>query len=274
MIKFMPIRNPFEIEGFCTAFNFRWSDNYAFSGERHNFWEIVFVKSGEVEITEDENVYQMGEGGLIFHAPMEFHRIKSVGGTEPTGFILSFCINGDLPESLTEGVFTLDSIQMSEYERICRLAVDFVSNPQNTELGQEASMLLSAFILRLQRNLYNKALSSSQSASEYRRIVSFMSENDESNLTVEEIARLNAVSVSYIKLLFSSYAGVSPKSYFNDLRLRKAISLLADGLSITEVATRMNFSSPSYFCTFYKKRVGYSPTKQRQNSPGIIDRLI
>lgn len=273
MIKFMPIRNLFEIEGFCTAFNFKWKENFIFSGERHNFWEIVFVKSGKVEITEDENVYQMGEGTLIIHAPMEFHRVKSIDGTSPTGFIVSFCTSDDLPRSLTEGVFVLDAIQINEYERICKLAISFVNNPSRTEIGQEASMLLSAFILRLQRNLDNKALSSSQSASEYRRIVSFMNENDEKNLTVSDIAKENAVSVSYVKLLFSTYAGVSPKSYFNDLRLKKASSLLLQGFSVSEVSTRMNFSSPSYFCSFYKKRVGYPPAKQRQQAAGSTNHL-
>lgn len=273
MIKFMPIRNLFEIEGFCTAFNFKWKENFIFSGERHNFWEIVFVKSGRIEITEDENVYQLGEGGLIIHAPMEFHRVKSIDGTSPTGFVISFCANGDLPRSLTEGAFILDALQISEYEKICKLAISFINNPSKTQTGQEASMLLSAFILSLQRNLDSKALSPSQSASEYRRIVSFMNENDEKNLTVSDIARENAVSVSYLKLLFSTYAGISPKSYFNDLRLKKASSLLLQGFSVSEVSTRMNFSSPSYFCSFYKKHIGRSPAKQRREVADGVGRL-
>ncbi len=273
MIKFMPIRNSFEIEGFCTAFNFSWKENYIFSGERHNFWEIVFVKSGMVEITEDENVYQLSEGGLIIHAPMEFHRVKSAGGTSPTGFIISFCANGDLPFALTDGVFILDALQISEYEKICKLAISFINNPSETQIGQEASMLLSAFILHLQRTIDSKALSSSQSASEYRRIVSFMNENDDRNLTVSEIAKENSVSVSYVKLLFSTYAGISPKSYFNDLRLKKASALLLQGFSVTEVSTRMNFSSPSYFCSFYKKRVGHTPTKQKQEMADTLNHL-
>lgn len=270
MIKFMPVRNIFEIEGFCTAFNFSWKENYIFSGERHNFWEIVFVKSGTVEITEDENVYQLSEGGLIIHAPMEFHRVKSAEGTSPTGSIISFCASGDLPLPLTDGVFLLDALQIKEYEKICKLAISFVNNPAQLQIGQEASMLLSAFILRLKRNLDNRALSSSQSASEYRKIVSFMSENDEKNLTISDIAKENAVSVSYIKLLFSTYAGVSPKSYFNDLRLKKASTLLSQGLSVTEVASLMNFSSQSYFCSFYKKRTGHPPGKERQESTDIL----
>ena len=270
MIKFMPIRNLFEIEGFCTAFKFAWNEGYSFSGERHNFWEIVYVKSGEIESTEDENVYTVGAGGIIIHAPMEFHRIKSSGGTRPSGYIMSFSATGDLPPSLTEGVFMLDAVQIGEYEKICELAVGFANDPSDTRLGQEASLLLSAFILRLERGLDAGSLSKTQSAEQYRRIVSFMESHVTENLTVEEIAKELSVSVTYVKLLFKNYAGISPKSYFNDLRLKKASSLLFQGFSSTEVSSRMNFSSPSYFCSFYKKRIGHPPIRQRKETVDII----
>ena len=263
MVKFTPIRNIFEIEGFCSAFKFSWKENFIFSGERHNFWEIVYVKSGEVEITEDENIYTLRAGEVIIHAPMEFHRVKSSGGTSPTGYILSFSTAGELPAPLTEGVFMLDAVQIEEYERICSLAIGFVENSLDARLGQEASLSLSSFIMRLERELGTGSLSKTRSAEQYRLIVSFMGEHVTENLTVEDIANSLAVSVSYIKLLFKTYAGVSPKSYFNDLRLKKAFSLLESGSSVSEISYLMNFSSPSYFSSFCKKRVGEPPTRQK-----------
>ena len=266
MVKFTPIRNIFEIEGFCSAFKFSWKENFVFSGERHNFWEIVYVKSGEVEITEDENIYTVSAGEVIIHAPMEFHRVKSSGGTTPTGYILSFSTAGELAAPLTEGVFMLDAVQIEEYEKICSLAIDFVENPSNARLGQEASLSLSSFIMRLERELGSGSLSKTRSASEYRRIVSFMDKNIDRNMTISDIAREISVSVSYIKLLFKTYAGISPKSYFHGLRIRRAGDLLGEGLSVTEVSERMNFSSPSYFSSFHKKRVGEPPTRMNRHS--------
>ena len=66
------------------------------------------------------------------------------------------------------------------------------------------------------------------------------------------------------KLLFNTYAGISPKSYFNQLRLRHANELLSIGLSVTEVAELMNFSSPNYFSAFYKKHTGISPSERQK----------
>ena len=105
-----------------------------------------------------------------------------------------------------------------------------------------------------------------QSAIEYRRLASFMSEHVNENLTLTELAAKNNVSVSYVKLLFGTYAGMSPKAYFNQLRLRRATELLREGKTVTEVADLMNFSSPNYLSAFYKRLSGTPPT-ERQKTP-------
>ena len=67
----------FTVDGFYTAFRLDRDGSFVFTGESHDFWEIVFITAGAAEITEDENVYLLGENQMILHAPMEFHRIKS-----------------------------------------------------------------------------------------------------------------------------------------------------------------------------------------------------
>ena len=264
MLSFKPINNAFTIDGFYSTFFFDWDDSFVFSGESHNFWEAVFVESGEVEVTEGENVYILSKGNIIFHAPMEFHRIKSAHGSSPRGFIMSFTATPTLPKAISSGVFSLDPNQISEYSAICKKAYDFNINSPNELLGQEISARLSAFIICLCAKSTASGASMTQSAIEYRRIVSFMLENLCENLTLADIARENNVSVSYVKLLFSTYAGISPKCYFNQMRLRRATELLSLGLSVTEVSDRMNFSSPNYFSAFYKKHAGISPSEQQK----------
>ena len=264
MVKFRPIKKSFQINGLYSAFGFQWDESFVFSGESHDFWEAVFVYSGEVEVTEDENVYILGEGDLIFHAPMEFHRIKSAQGSCPKGFIFTFSALGEFPKRLSEGIFSLDPAARKEYEDICQLVQSFSSDPENASTGQELAASLEAFLLRLGHRSVSPVRSMSGSAMEYRRIVSFMSERVMENLTLSDVARENNVSVSYIQLLFSNYAGVSPKAYFNKLRLRRAAELLGEGFSVTEVADQMSFSSPNYFSAFYKKHTGYSPSEQQR----------
>lgn len=264
MLKFKQILNQFTIEGFYSAFSFDWDDGFAFSGENHNFWEAVFVEEGEVEVTEDENVYVLGAGNMIFHAPLEFHRIKSSGGSSPRGFIFSFLTTGELPEAIKGGVFTLEPTQVSRFKSMSEKIHSFVNGNGSSLLGTETAALLTEFIIMLASRQGISDNSMSQSAMEYRRIVSYMSENVRDNLTLSDVALGNNVSVSYIKLLFSNYAGISPKSYFNQLRVRHANELLTAGISVTEVANLMSFSSPNYFSSFYKKHTGISPSERQK----------
>lgn len=264
-MEFRPISNVFEIKGFYSAIKYNWDEKFIFNGESHGFWEAVFVESGMVEVTEDENVYLLGGGNLILHAPMEFHRIRSAQGTSPKGFIFSFLTLGELPESLRSGVFTLEPSLLKRYCDLCEKIYQFFHFPSSPTQGQEVGALLSAFLIKLGSRSAVSGISMTQSATEYRNIVSYMSQNVHLNLTLSDIARENNVSISYVKLLFSTYAGISPKSYFNQLRLRRASELLDEGRSVTEIATAMNFSSPSYFSAFYKRHTGISPSEQQKD---------
>ena len=87
------------------------------------------------------------------------------------------------------------------------------------------------------------------------------------NLSLEDFSIENNVSISYLKLLFAKYAGISPKAYYTNLRVRHATELLKEGMSVAEVADQMAFSSPNYFSSFYKKKTGVLPSEIRKKGP-------
>lgn len=282
-----PINRRFLIDGIYTSYRFLWDESFVFTGESHDFWEIIFVKSGKVEITEDENIYTLGEGNAILHAPMEFHRIKSAGGTHPTVLVLTFSHIGEIPSGLREGVFTLDAPLAAEFEALNGAAMKFIkeaekavakahpsdggeAKPPSTEnaiFGQELADRLSLFLIKLSSRVSARGgASMTQSAVEYRKIISFMTEHVSENLSLTELAEENNISVSYVKLLFSTYAGISPKSYFNQLRLRHATELLKSGKTVAEVSDLMGFSSPSYLSAFVKRLSGAPPTVHQKNA--------
>ena len=267
MLRYTPVERIFEIKGFHSAFCSKWDENFSFGGENHDFWEAVYVKDGSVEVVENENIYVLEKGDMIFHAPMEFHRIKSAGGSSPTVFIMTFSVLGELPSALNSGVFSLEPSFSGDYEKICKAVLDFRADSSNALLGQELTDRLSIFLVKLSSRPHHGEGSMAGSAIEYRKVVSLMSESVMENLTVSDIAKKSNLSVSYIKLLFKLYAGVSPKCYFNQLRIRRATDLLRMGESVSAIAAAMNFSSSAYFSAFYKKLTGMSASEQRKNTP-------
>ena len=78
------IERKFTVTAFFSSLNFSWNKDFVFNGESHEMWEIVYILSGKVEVTENEKIYLLEKNNMIIHAPWEFHRIKSADGTSPS----------------------------------------------------------------------------------------------------------------------------------------------------------------------------------------------
>ena len=258
---FVEFKRPFSIYAFRTALEYHWNEHFTFAGEAHDFWEIVYVISGTVEVTEDERIYRLTTGNMVLHAPMEFHKIRSVEGTAPHVLIMTFFHTGELPASLKEGVFSLSVEEQEEYEAIFRRIYSFYHKEDTGEYaGQECADGLSAFLIRLSHSHSAKeVLVHTRDALLYHKLIQVMTHHLYENLSLEEIAANLPISISYMKVLFRRYAGIGPKSYYSHLRCKEAIKLLQTGLSAAEISGIMNFSSPSYFSVFFKKMTGVPP---------------
>ena len=86
-----------------------------------------------------------------------------------------------------------------------------------------------------------------------------MTEHIYDNLSLEELAAINKTSVSNIKALFKRHSGTSPMLHYSRLRCTEAIRLMSEGYSAAETANALNFSSPNYFSTFFKRMTGKPP---------------
>lgn len=261
MVKEIP--HPFLIHGFHRPNDFHWDEHFVFLGEKHDSWEVVYVLAGEVECTEDERIYHLKPGDMLFHAPLEFHKIRSYARTEPHVFVFSFESSGYLPESLKNGVISLSEEERNTYERLFSTALEIffgqITDPDRCFL---CSVELTAFFFRLAMgHEASQVLSPSRPAQEYHKLVLAMSRGVRKNYALQELALQCNVSVSYIKDLFARYAGISPKAYYSKLRCEEAVRLLESGLAVQEIAEMMQFSSASYFSEFFKKHMGVTPGK-------------
>lgn len=247
-------------------------DNFIFDGEIHDFWEIVYVDSGNIEVVENDEIYLLQEGDMIFHAPMEFHRIRSDKNTTPHVLNLSFTAKGSLPANLKEGIFKLDNEQKNTFLSL----FDFVKNnlltsaESNAFIGQEAAGRISVFIMHLCNTLKaTETVSTTPSALTYKSLVKMMNDEVYNALLLEDFAKRSFISVSYIKTLFLRYAGISPKTYYNNLRIEEAKKLLSQGMSVNAIAEKMNFSSPNHFIRFFRNGTSSTPFQYKKNTKQV-----
>ncbi len=267
------IQKPFELTAFFSVFRQTHQGGFTFPGENHHFWEIVYVVSGGIQAIENTEVYELKEGDMILHAPMEFHSIRNHRDTSAKVLITTFSVAGTLPENLSGGIFALSAKERADFEAIfCRLENFWKQQPPNQLDGLFCANQLSAFLIELAGSSSARRMVSSHSALEYRRVIEAMNDNLYTNCTLNELAQELCISVSYMKMLFKRYGGISPKVYYSQLRCNEAIRLLQSGLPAADVAEKMNFSSPNYFSTFMRRQTGELPS-QYGKAPDSAQRL-
>ncbi len=77
---------PLLVQEIYTVHYFEYTTGCSFSGESHNFWELLYVDKGDIQVTAGEQTCRLRRGQLIFHAPGEFHAFSNLG-TAPTWHI-------------------------------------------------------------------------------------------------------------------------------------------------------------------------------------------
>ena len=127
-------------------------------------------------------------------------------------------------------------------------------------VGQECADTLSSFLIRLSDTHAEKEqIVYTRDTQIYKKLIDVMEQHTCSNMTLDEVADMVPISVSYMKVLFERYAGISPKNYYNRLRCTEAIRLLQSGLTVAETSDRLMFSSPNYFSRFFSRMTGMPP---------------
>ncbi|MBQ7039053.1 MAG: AraC family transcriptional regulator [Clostridia bacterium] len=267
------IKRTVQIDAIVSFFNEVFEYDHYFSGETHNFWEIVCVLSGKVGVTANKDVYLLESGTAIVHEPMEFHSIWSEKGTAPEIVILSFYAKSmpdlsgrlcQLSEETAEELRTL----VGDAHQIFTYGDEREIEPTEIIPGKEsdASLLVTRIECTLHKLLATQNegfIHQSQSAKNYRFILSVLEKNLYKKLTVTDIAVLCNMSESNLKKIFYKFAGCGIMHYFNSMKVKKAAEFIGNGLSVKEAADRLGFTDQNYFSTVFKRITGVSPAKYK-----------
>lgn len=246
--------------------------NFYFPGESHDFWEAVFVCDGNVTATADERIYRLNSGKLLFHKPMEFHRIWTDAENAPHLMILSFKASGSGMRRFENCCFELN---LNQRKRIAEITSFFPRPPYTDDEIVEtdpltlnrAATLLEALLLDLMDRSEYSGHAMTGDEIQYARIVNVMKQNCDRTLSVEELAKLCNLGVSNMKRIFAGFSDVGIAKYFLSLKVRRAMELLDEGLSASKVAEALDFSEISYFYTVFKRETGMTPTQYKKSHP-------
>ncbi len=98
------------------------------------------------------------------------------------------------------------------------------------------------------------------------KVIRYVRENYQTIAGVDEIADKFYINRDYLTRVFSRYTGLTVHDYIRIIRIKRAKTMLADGMGVTETAYACGFNSTSYFIRVFGKSVGMTPSKYRKKS--------
>ena len=260
-------------------------EDYFFPGERHNFWELLYVDRGEILVETDRfpEPICMRQGDLILHRPNEFH---------------SFYANSLMPHNLLVLSFSTPSPAMEQFDhqvlfrrhpavrlilgQILDAAKDSFSSPlgdpnvprlirrPEAPFGSEQILInyLELLLITLYRSIGTFSGSESPeqpakfSANYVDTAIDYMKANLTTRIRLEDICSQATVSRSQLQKAFSRQTGKSVMEYLASLRIAEAKFLIRTRrMSFTEIAERLCYSSVHHFSRQFHAAVGMSPSE-------------
>ena len=93
------------------------------------------------------------------------------------------------------------------------------------------------------------------------------------SLNQKQAAERCALSESYFCRLFKKHFGEPYKQFLETFKLRRALTLLENGDSVTAIASELHFANASHFIARFKRAFGQTPGQWTgQRKPGLEER--
>ena len=267
------IKKPLILHSFYTAFEETHAPGFSFDGESHNFWEFVYVIDGNLGVLANEKLYVLSKNEIIFHKPMEFHRIWNEGSSPLKIFIISFTASGKIMKNFEKAVFELNFEQKTSLEKLMdifrsnRYGIG-EKNPYIIDLPpedlQKASAYMELFLLSAHNNNIPLGEITNTDMAIYKNAVKVMEKSVCESLTVSDISDMCYVSETKLKKIFSKYVGTGIHKFFLRLKINYASELLKKGFTVSETSEMTSFCNQCYFSLAFKRETGMTPSEYRK----------
>lgn len=278
------LKKVIDVDELYSVHYFEYSSSYSFIGEDHDFWELVYVDSGTIEITAAARKSALARGQVIFHPPGEFHALAANGFEAPNLVVIGFGCKSSSMEFFKSYQGFMGAAERELLARVVeesRLAYLTPLNDPTTKslqlspdapIGAEQiirSSLEELLLLLLRRG---ESLSGRESgklrggSSEAEAIKEYLEARLDQPLSVEQICHDNMIGRSQLQKLFHDETGGGIMEYFSELKIKAARRMIREGrLNMTQIALHLGFQSVHYFSRRFKQFTGMSPSEYAQS---------
>lgn len=277
------LKSPIKITGIYTIHYFKYGRNFHFSPERHDFWELVFIDSGNAKILNDNQTITIKQGEAFLHRPNVLHTIYTDDEFANSAIITFECKNRIL-KSISDKVLSFNDYDKTLLNKIVSETKNsytdklndvhlkqMTKNPSAPFGGEQIiknciELLFISVIRKLQSNdvsvdELNLNIDSDQIVGNIQQLLRTHLEDAES-INLDDLSFRLGFSKSYIKSQFKKKTGFSIIQYFINMKIDKAKKLLSQQkYTVSEISDLLGFGSVYYFSRLFKLHTDMSPTE-------------
>ena len=256
---------------------FELKSDFSFSGETHNYWELVYINSGSAIITADgeDSIHNLGE--IIFHKPHEKHAIASLPSNPPTVFIITFKSDSKImsffekrrmnvptplrkyiAEMISDGKEAYFLTDDSPYEVPLKRRQDgLIGSEQLIKINLEMLLikLIRGNTIPKLPNIETKSYDTLAN-----QIIEILKNNIYGRISVEAISKQLGFSRTHISSVFKKSTEKTITEYLRELKISEAKYLIRKQCyTVSQISDFLCFDNPQYFCRVFKAHTKMTP---------------
>lgn len=274
------------IDSIITIHYFEYTRDFVFKGEKHDFWEFLYVDKGQVSVCQDDTWHTLSRGEIIFHKPNEFHAIRSMGKESINLVVMSFKTRSPAISFFEKRIGIVNQSERQYISLLIQEAKDAFSTPLNEPAVEQvrlrpegnfaAQQMISMYLEMLLISFYRGGhpnlaetrhphvrevpLLHTERDARFEEICDYLEFRICDRLTVSDLTRHFSVSRSMLQALFHEETGAGIMDYFAKLKIKRAKEIIRDGtMNLTEISYFLSYSSLPAFSKQFKKITGMSP---------------
>ncbi len=267
---------PVNVTKIANVHYFEFVNQYNTKSDSHNFFELVYVDNGCINVYADNYTGELSNGQMIVHCPLEHHALKCESGASPNVIIIGFECNSKYLEQFSHSPVNLTSDQKRMLAETVNEGMNVYAPPYDIPnmldmkkrdeypfgADQMLKLRLEIFLISLIRT--NQIPSSPQitehSDNKLESIHRYISEHYKEKITLDNICFLFGINKTSLCQSFKNEYSTTILNYINKLKIKEAKRLLRENnLTVTEISENLGFNSVHYFCRLFKNETGQSP---------------
>ena len=278
------ISNFISINKIVTIHYYELDKDFHYSGERHNFWEMVYVDSGIVEINTDDKQTVLKQGQIIFHKPNEFHTLCANKKNAANVFVISFECSSEAMHFFNEKSLSVPSgLKKHILSIIEEYAETFFPMSQediklnikeNPPIGSQQMIktYLEQFLILLMRHEQSKqhlrVFPTKESMENHlvSEMLKWIDKNIYKNISITQICKEFHYSRAYLSKIFKQETDYTILEYILLQKIKEAKNLIREkNMNFTEISDKLCFDNPHYFSRVFKRITNMTPTDYKNS---------